>query len=109
MAVATYVPAGLLAIGWVLFERADGIFAMLRAHVATGGHAAMVAPGTGTAHRMVERLAESEIPAGMLEPGQAPKPGVVGVLKGPLHEGLIIPGDGGPNPNRPASLSSEMP
>ncbi|SPM31011.1 transcription-repair coupling factor [Mycobacterium terramassiliense] len=71
----------------------DGIFAMLRAHVATGGHAAVVAPGTGTAHRVVERLAESETPAAMLEPGAAPKPGVVGVLKGPLHDGLIIPGD----------------
>lgn len=71
----------------------DGIFAMLRAHVATGGHAAVVTPGTGTAHRVVERLAESETPAAMLEPGAAPKPGVVGVLKGPLHDGLIIPGD----------------
>ncbi|OBK22028.1 transcription-repair coupling factor [Mycobacterium asiaticum] len=70
----------------------DGIFAMLRAHVATGGYAAMVAPGTGTAHRVVERLAESDIPAGMLEPGQAPKAGVVGVLKGPLHDGVVIPG-----------------
>ena len=29
MAVATYVPAGLLALGWVLLERADGIFALL--------------------------------------------------------------------------------
>lgn len=29
MAVATYVPAGLLAIGWVLSERTDGIFAVL--------------------------------------------------------------------------------
>ncbi|ORV83061.1 transcription-repair coupling factor [Mycobacterium interjectum] len=71
----------------------DGIFAMLRAHVATGGHAAVVTPGTGTAHRVVERLAESETPAAMLEPGAAPTPGVVGVLKGPLHDGLIIPGD----------------
>ncbi|ORW89900.1 transcription-repair coupling factor [Mycobacterium sp. IEC1808] len=71
----------------------DGIFAMLRAHVSTGGHAAVVAPGTGTAHRVVERLAESDTPAAMLEPGAAPKAGVVGVLKGPLHDGLIIPGD----------------
>ncbi len=70
----------------------DSIFAMLRAHVATGGYAAMVAPGTGTAHRMVERLAESDIAAGMLDPGQTPKPGVVGVLRGPLHEGVVIPG-----------------
>jgi transcription-repair coupling factor (superfamily II helicase) len=70
----------------------DGIFAMLRAHVATGGHAAVVAPGTGTAHRVVERLAESETPAAMLEPGAAPNAGVVGVLKGPLHDGVVIPG-----------------
>ncbi len=70
----------------------DGIFAMLRGHVATGGHAAVVAPGTGTAHRVVERLAECDTPAAMLEPGAAPKPGVVGVLKGPLHDGVVIPG-----------------
>ncbi len=70
----------------------DAIFAMLRAHVATGGSAVVVAPGTGTAHRVVERLAESETPAAMLESGQAPNPGVVGVLKGPLHDGVIIPG-----------------
>lgn len=70
----------------------DGIFAMLRAHVSTGGYAAVVAPGTGTAHRVVERLAESDTPAAMLESGAAPKAGVVGVLKGPLHDGVIIPG-----------------
>jgi DMSO reductase anchor subunit len=29
MAVATYVPGGLLAIGWVFLERADGIFALM--------------------------------------------------------------------------------
>jgi transcription-repair coupling factor (superfamily II helicase) len=70
----------------------EAIFAMLRAHVATGGLAAIVAPGTGTAHRVVEQLAESDTPATMLEPGAEPKPGVVGVLKGPLHDGLIFPG-----------------
>src|SRR5205807_10198657 len=70
----------------------DGIFAMLRAHVSTGGYAAVVAPGTGTAHRGVGRLAESDTPAAMLEPGAAPKQGVVGVLKGPLHDGVVIPG-----------------
>jgi transcription-repair coupling factor (superfamily II helicase) len=70
----------------------DEIFAMLRAHVATGGSAAVVAPGTGTAHRVVEQLAESDTPAMMLESGAEPKPGVVGVLKGPLHDGLIIGG-----------------
>ncbi|MGV0811966.1 transcription-repair coupling factor [Mycolicibacterium boenickei] len=70
----------------------DEIFAMLRAHVATGGFAAVVTPGTGTAHRIVEQLGESDTPAGMLEPGAAPKAGVVGVLKGPLHDGVILPG-----------------
>ncbi|SRX93916.1 putative transcription-repair coupling factor Mfd (TRCF) [Mycobacterium tuberculosis H37Rv] [Mycobacterium shimoidei] len=70
----------------------DEIFAMLRAHVATGGFAVVVAPGTGTAHRVVEQLAESDTPATMLEPGAPPKQGVVGVLKGPLHDGLVIPG-----------------
>jgi transcription-repair coupling factor (superfamily II helicase) len=70
----------------------EGIFAMLRAHVVTGGYGVIVAPGTGTAHRVVERLAESDTPAAMLEGGAAPKAGVVGVLKGPLHGGVIIPG-----------------
>jgi transcription-repair coupling factor (superfamily II helicase) len=74
------------------FGNIEAIFAMLRAHVSTGGHAAVVAPGTGTAHRVVERLAESDTPAAMLEPGAAPKAGVVGVLKGPLHDGVVIPG-----------------
>jgi transcription-repair coupling factor (superfamily II helicase) len=72
----------------------DEIFAMLRAHVATGGVAVVVAPGTGTAHRVVEQLAESDTPATMLESGAEPKPGVVGVLKGPLHDGLVLPGAG---------------
>ncbi|MGO9925509.1 MAG: transcription-repair coupling factor [Mycobacterium sp.] len=74
----------------------DSIFAMLRAHVTTGGYAVVVTPGTGTAHRVVERLAESDTPAAMLESGPgctpSPKQGVVGVLKGPLHDGILIPG-----------------
>ncbi|MCV7216683.1 transcription-repair coupling factor [Mycobacterium crocinum] len=70
----------------------DEIFAMLRAHVLTGGFAAVVAPGTGTAHRVVEQLGERDTPAAMLEAGEAPKAGVVGVLKGPLHDGIIVPG-----------------
>ncbi|MCZ8377682.1 transcription-repair coupling factor [Mycobacterium sp. CPCC 205372] len=68
------------------------IFAMLRAHVTTGGHAAIVTPGTGTAHRVCEQLADAETPAAMLEPGAEPKAGVVGVLRGPLHDGVILPG-----------------
>jgi transcription-repair coupling factor (superfamily II helicase) len=73
----------------------DGIFAMLRAHVlmgAAGGYAAVVTPGAGTAHRVVERLAESDTPATMVEPGAGLKAGVVGVLQGPLHDGVILPG-----------------
>ena len=70
----------------------EAIFAMLRAHVATGGSAAVVAPGTGTAHRVVEQLAESDTPATMLAPGAEPRPGVVGVLKGPLQDGVVFPG-----------------
>ncbi|EUA50639.1 carD-like/TRCF domain protein [Mycobacterium xenopi 3993] len=65
---------------------------MLRAHVSTGGCAAVVAPGTGTAQRVVERLTESDTPATLLESGATPKPGVVGVLKGPLHDGVVVPG-----------------
>ncbi|MGH3642338.1 MAG: transcription-repair coupling factor [Mycobacterium sp.] len=70
----------------------DEIFAMLRAHVNTGGFAAIVTPGAGTAHRVVEQLGESDVPATMLEPGAAPAAGVVGVLKGPLHDGVVLPG-----------------
>lgn len=70
----------------------DEIFAMLRAHVATGGYAVVVTPGAGTAHRIVEQLGESDIAAAMLEPGEPPRKGAVGVLKGPLHDGVILPG-----------------
>jgi transcription-repair coupling factor (superfamily II helicase) len=70
----------------------DEIFAMLRAHVSTGGFAAIVTPGAGTAHRVVEQLGESDVPATMLTPGAAPTAGVVGVLKGPLHDGVVLPG-----------------
>ncbi|MBI3215787.1 MAG: transcription-repair coupling factor [Mycobacterium sp.] len=76
-------------------QTADGIteiFAMLRAHVATGGLAVVVTPGAGTAQRVVEQLGESETPAELLEVGAAPKPGVVGVLKGPLHDGVVLAG-----------------
>ncbi|MCB0931827.1 MAG: transcription-repair coupling factor [Mycobacterium sp.] len=70
----------------------DEIFGMLRAHVLTGGLGCVVAPGVGIAHRVVEQLAERDIPAAMLEPGEPPKPAVVGVLKGPLHAGIVVPG-----------------
>lgn len=70
----------------------DEIFAMLRAHVSTGGYGVVVTPGAGTAMRIVEQLSESDTPATILEPGAVPHQGVVGVLKGPLHDGVVIPG-----------------
>jgi len=70
----------------------EEIFAMLRAHVSTGGTAAIVAPGAGTAHRFVEQLKDADVGAVCLDPGDAPSPGVVGVLKGPLHDGVVLPG-----------------
>ena len=69
----------------------EEIFAMLRAHLRTGGLAAVVTPGTGTAQRVVEQLAERDTPAALLEAGGAPAAGVVGVLKGPLHAGIVVP------------------
>src|SRR5882757_3109493 len=70
----------------------DELFAMLRAHVATGGFAVVVTPGSGTAQRVVEQLGEADTPAALLEHGAEPKPGVVGVLKGPLRDGIVLPG-----------------
>ncbi|MGE2717024.1 transcription-repair coupling factor [Mycolicibacterium litorale] len=70
----------------------EEIFAMLRAHVLTGGYGAIVTPGAGTAQRVCEQLRENDTPTTLLEPGEAPKPGVVGVLKGPLHDGVVLPG-----------------
>ena len=72
----------------------EEIFAMLRAHVRTGGTAAIVAPGTGTAHRVVEQLRDADVAAVCLDPGDMPGPGVVGVLRGPLHDGVVLPGSG---------------
>ncbi|WP_040792097.1 transcription-repair coupling factor [Nocardia paucivorans] len=70
------------------------IFASLRAHVASGGRAVIVVTGHGTAQRTLERLGDAEVPAAELTPGAEPKPGVVGVLCGSLHDGLIL-GDAG--------------
>ena len=70
----------------------DEIFAMLRAHVATGGFGVVVTPGAGTAMRVVEQLADADTPAGIVEPGATPKEGVVGVIKGPLRDGVVMPG-----------------
>ncbi|WP_280273688.1 transcription-repair coupling factor [Nocardia wallacei] len=66
------------------------VFASLRAHVTTGGRAVVVVAGHGTAQRIRERLADAEVPAAPLEPGTEPAPGVVGVLCGSLHDGVVF-------------------
>ncbi|AII05291.1 transcription-repair coupling factor [Rhodococcus wratislaviensis] len=69
------------------------LFVSLRAHVTTGGRAVIVVAGAGTAHRVLERLREAEVPAAELVPGSEPPRGQVGVLRGSLHDGLVFPGD----------------
>jgi transcription-repair coupling factor (superfamily II helicase) len=69
------------------------LFVSLRAHVTTGGRAVIVVAGAGTAHRVLERLREAEVPAAELAPGTEPPRGQVGVLRGSLHDGLVFPGD----------------
>ncbi|WP_216893839.1 transcription-repair coupling factor [Nocardia alni] len=66
------------------------VFASLRAHVGTGGLAVIVVAGHGTAQRILERLADAEVPAAPLDPGSGPQPGVVGVLCGSLHDGVVF-------------------
>ncbi len=71
------------------------LFVNLRAHVTTGGRAVVVVAGGGTANRVLERLRDADVPAGELAPGAEPARGLVGVLCGSLHEGLVLPGDEG--------------
>ncbi|MGF6888812.1 transcription-repair coupling factor (superfamily II helicase) [Nocardia sp. GAS34] len=66
------------------------VFASLRAHVNTGGRAVIVVAGHGTAQRFLERLGEAEVPAATLEPGAEPVRGLVGVLCGSLHDGIVF-------------------
>ena len=67
------------------------VFADLRGHCATGGSAAVVMAGQGSAERTIERLRAADVPAALLTPGEAPHPGVVGVLRGRLYTGGIFP------------------
>ncbi|BAH54071.1 transcription-repair coupling factor [Rhodococcus opacus] len=73
-------------------ELLSELFVSLRAHVSTGGRAVIVVAGAGTAHRVLERLREAEVPAAELTPGSEPARGQVGVLRGSLHDGLVFPG-----------------
>jgi len=67
-------------------------FASLRAHCSSGGAAAVVVAGHGTAQRVLERLVEAEVSAVSGEAGAAPQPGHVTVLCGSLSDGLVLPG-----------------
>ena len=67
-------------------------FAMLRAHAMTGGRAAIVVAGHGTAARVLERLRDAEVPATELASGAEPEAGSVGVLCGSLHAGFVLTG-----------------
>jgi len=67
-------------------------FAALRAHVSAGGTGAVVVAGAGTAQRVLERLAEADVPALHGAPGAVPVPGRVTVLRGCLADGLVAPG-----------------
>ncbi|MEV6134894.1 transcription-repair coupling factor [Nocardia sp. NPDC051990] len=66
------------------------IFASLRAHVLTGGRAVVVVAGHGTAQRILERLSDADVPAAPLASGAEPTAGLVGVLCGSLHDGLVF-------------------
>lgn len=72
-------------------EALTALFATLRAHIATGGRAVISVAGAGTATRIIERLAEAEVPAAHLDSGAVPVADVVNVLCGSLHDGLVFP------------------
>jgi transcription-repair coupling factor (superfamily II helicase) len=69
-------------------------FTDLRAHTATGGAAVLIVRGAGTAKRAVEQLAEADVAAILAEDGMvdAPKAGVVTVVRGAIEDGFIAPG-----------------
>lgn len=69
------------------------LFVSLRAHVTTGGRAAVVLAGSGTAQRVLERLRDAEVPAARGDAGAAPARGQVTVLCGSLTEGVVLAGD----------------
>ncbi|MCF8611515.1 transcription-repair coupling factor [Gordonia sp. HY285] len=66
------------------------LMASLRAQLASGGRAAIVAAGRGTATRFVERLGEAEVPARLMDDGAEPPADAVGVYHGTLRRGLTL-------------------
>uniref|UniRef100_UPI000834ECEE transcription-repair coupling factor n=1 Tax=Aldersonia kunmingensis TaxID=408066 RepID=UPI000834ECEE len=71
-------------------EELANTFAMLRGHVSTGGRAAIVVAGHGTAERVLERLREADVPSTLLDAGAQPGEGLVGVLCGTLGSGFVL-------------------
>jgi transcription-repair coupling factor (superfamily II helicase) len=71
-------------------ELLASLFAMLRAHVKSGGRAAIVVAGSGTAQRTVERLREADVSAVHVDTESEPIAGSVSVLCGSLHDGLVL-------------------
>ncbi len=67
------------------------LMASLRGQVASGGRAALVAAGRGTAARFVDRLGEAEVAARLMEAGQEPPEDAVGVYHGALRHGIVLP------------------
>ncbi|MCX5045515.1 transcription-repair coupling factor [Aldersonia sp. NBC_00410] len=65
-------------------------FALLRGHAGTGGRAAIVVAGHGTAERVLERLHEADVPSALLAPGAEPQQGIIGVLCGTLGSGFVL-------------------
>ncbi|WP_414975362.1 transcription-repair coupling factor [Gordonia sp. (in: high G+C Gram-positive bacteria)] len=80
------------------------MMASLRAQLATGGRAAVVAAGKGTAQRFVERLGEAEVPARLLADGDEPPADAVGVYHGTLRHGLVLPNRSGSSSEGDSSL-----
>ncbi|MBD0324217.1 MAG: transcription-repair coupling factor, partial [Aldersonia sp.] len=71
-------------------DEVSSTFAMLRAHVSSGGRAVIVVAGHGTAERVLERLREAEVPSAPLAEGAQPEAGVVGVLCGAMASGFVL-------------------
>ncbi|MFC3243762.1 transcription-repair coupling factor [Gordonia humi] len=67
-----------------------GLMASLRAQLASGSRAAIVAAGRGTATRFVERLGEAEVPARFMDDGAEPPADAVAVYHGTLRRGVTL-------------------
>ncbi|MDN5759222.1 MAG: transcription-repair coupling factor, partial [Tomitella sp.] len=65
--------------------------ATLRAHVLSGGSAAVVVGGAGTVARVLGRLEDAEVPAAAATSARDVAPGRVAVMRGAMQDGLVLP------------------